>query len=88
MSMLILQWLIRAYAQWEAQSFPQLTHRGGIPAVVIEAVWGNGMQSELPEVIRDAADVMTAYELGLSSRPSCPCGQKTSRSRRTVRKCI
>jgi hypothetical protein len=31
MSMPILQALIRAYAQWEAQSFPQLTHCGGVP---------------------------------------------------------
>jgi hypothetical protein len=28
----ILQALLRAYVQWDAQSFPQLTHRGEIPA--------------------------------------------------------
>jgi hypothetical protein len=58
MSMPILQAPIRAYAQWEAQSFSQLTHHGGVPADVIQAVWGNGMQSALPDVIRDAAAVV------------------------------
>jgi hypothetical protein len=65
MSMPILQAFIRAYAQWEAQSFAQLTHRGGVPADVIQAVWVNGMQSALPDVIREAAAVVTAYVLGL-----------------------
>jgi hypothetical protein len=51
MFMAILQALVRAYAHWEAQSFPQLTHRGGLPADVIQASWGTGMQSELPDVI-------------------------------------
>jgi AcrR family transcriptional regulator len=72
----ILQALVRAYAQWEAQAFPQLTNRGGIPADVIQEIWRNGMESALPAVVRDAAAVVTAYVLGLreSSVMSLPEG--------------
>jgi hypothetical protein len=86
MSMPILQALIRVYAQWEAQSFPQLTHRGGVPADVIQAVWGNGMQIALPDVIRDSAAVVTAYVLGLreSSVMSLPTENVTITEDRTT----
>jgi site-specific recombinase XerC len=63
--MLILQALLRAYGQWEARSFPRLTHRGGVPADIIQAIWENAMQSEGLVVIRDAAAVILAYVLGL-----------------------
>jgi hypothetical protein len=42
----ILQALLRAYGQWEARSFPRLTHRSSIPADIIQAIWANAMQSE------------------------------------------
>jgi hypothetical protein len=32
----ILQALLRAYGQWEARSFPRLTHHGGVPADIIK----------------------------------------------------
>jgi hypothetical protein len=79
MSMQIHQALIRAYAQWEAQSFHQLTHRGGVPADVHSSSLENGMQSAFPNVIRDAAAVVTAYVLGLreSSVMSLPTESDT-----------
>jgi site-specific recombinase XerC len=61
----ILQALLRAYGQWEARSFPRLTHRGGLPADIVQATWANSMQSEERVVIRDAAAVILAYVLGL-----------------------
>jgi hypothetical protein len=61
----ILQALLRAYSQWEALSFPRLPHRGGVPADVIQAIWANAMQSAERVVIRDAAEVVLAYVLGL-----------------------
>jgi hypothetical protein len=72
----ILQALVRAYAQWEAQAFPQLTNRGWIPADVIQEIWRNGMESALPAVLRDAAAVVMAYVLCLreSSVMSLPEG--------------
>jgi hypothetical protein len=85
MSMPILHAHIRANAQWEAQSFPQLTHRGGVPADVIQAVWGNSMQSALPDAIRYAAAVVTAYVLGLrESSVMSLQRRKTLRSQKIV----
>jgi hypothetical protein len=46
-------------------AFPRLTHRGGVPADIIQAIWGNAMHSEVRVVIRDAATVILAYVLGL-----------------------
>jgi hypothetical protein len=61
----ILQALLRAYVQWEARSFPRLTHRGGVPADIIQSIWANAMQSEERVAITDAAAVILAYVLGL-----------------------
>jgi hypothetical protein len=36
----ILKALLRAYWQWEARSFPRLTHRSGLPADIIQAFLG------------------------------------------------
>jgi integrase len=57
--------LLITYGQWEARSFPRLTHRDGVPADIIQAIWANAMQSEERVVIRDAAAVILAYVLGL-----------------------
>jgi integrase len=61
----IFQALLPAYNQWESMSFPRPTHRGGVPADIIQAIWENAMQSEDRVVIRDAAAVILAYVLGL-----------------------
>jgi hypothetical protein len=84
----ILQALLRAYGQWEARSFPRLTHRGGVPADIIQAIWANAMQSEERVVIRDAAAVILAYVLGLreSSVMSLPAENIThTAAKMTVR---
>jgi hypothetical protein len=60
----ILQELLRAYGQWKTRSFPRLTHRDGVSAGIIQAIWANAMQSEERVVIRDAAAVILAYVLG------------------------
>jgi hypothetical protein len=62
--------LARAADQWEARSFPRLTHRGGVSAVVIQAIWANAMQSAKRMVIRDAAAVFLAYVLRLRESPA------------------
>jgi hypothetical protein len=61
----IFQEFLRAYGQWEARSFPRLTHRGGVSADIIQAIWENAMQSEERAVIRDKVAVIFAYVLGL-----------------------
>jgi hypothetical protein len=61
----ILQALLREYGQWEASSFPRLTHRVGVPADIIQSIWENSMQSYERVVIRDAAAVILAYVVGL-----------------------
>jgi hypothetical protein len=75
----ILQALLRAYGQWEERSFPRQTHRGGVLADIIQAVWANAMKSEEHVVIRDAAAVILAYVLGLreSSVMSLPAENNT-----------
>jgi hypothetical protein len=61
----ILQALLREYGQWEARSLLRLTHRGGVPADIIQAIRAKAMQSEERVVIRDAAAVIFSYVLGL-----------------------
>jgi hypothetical protein len=61
----LLSALQRAYAQWEAEKYPSLTHRGGIPADVVQAIWAYAIQSETRGVVRDGAAVVLAYVLGL-----------------------
>jgi hypothetical protein len=41
----IFKALLREYGQWEATPFPRLTHRGGVPADIIQAILANAMQS-------------------------------------------
>jgi hypothetical protein len=51
--------------QWEARSIPRLTHRSGVQADIIQAIWANAMQSEERVMIWDAAAVILANVLGL-----------------------
>jgi site-specific recombinase XerD len=84
----ILQAFLRAYGQWEARSLPRLTHRNGVPADIIQAIWANAMQSEDRVVIRDAAAVILAYVQGLreSSVMSLPAENIThTAAKMTVR---
>jgi site-specific recombinase XerC len=84
----ILKALLRSYGQWEARSIPRLTHRGGVSADIIQAIWANAMQSEDGVVIRDAAAVILFYVLELreSSVMSLPAENIThTAAKMTVR---
>jgi hypothetical protein len=74
---------LRAYAKWEADKYPRLTHRGGVPADVIQAILSHIIQSPSPQVFRTGAAIVLAYVLCLhkSSLLFLPAGGVTSDDR-------
>jgi hypothetical protein len=64
-TMPLLSALQHAYSKWEAEKYPSLTHRGGVPADIVQAILSHAMQSQARNVVRDGADVVLAYVLGL-----------------------
>jgi site-specific recombinase XerC len=57
--------LQRAYAKWEADKYPSLSHRGGVPADIVQDIWSHPIQSQAQNAVRDGAAVVLAYVLGL-----------------------
>lgn len=53
--------VLRAYERWEEENYPALATRCGIPATVVQAVWGLGMSTRTPSTLRDCALVVFAY---------------------------
>jgi hypothetical protein len=79
---------VSSLAAHNTRSFPRLTHRGGLPADIVQAIWANAMQLEELVVIRDAAAAILAYVLGLreSSDMSLPAENIThAAAKMTVR---
>jgi hypothetical protein len=64
-TMPLLRALQRAYSKWEAQKYPSLTHRGGVPADIVQTIWSHAMQSQVRNFTRDGAAIVLAYVLGL-----------------------
>jgi hypothetical protein len=64
-TMPLLSALQRAYSKWEAEKFSSLSHRGGVPADIVQAIWSHAIQSQARDVVRDGAAVVLAYVLGL-----------------------
>ena len=53
--------LLRAYGKWEEANFPQAAVRNGISSQVMQQVWGMGMYTQSPSLLRDAAVCLFAY---------------------------
>lgn len=53
--------LIRGYSRWEEANFPKTEVRCGIPATIIQRIWGLGMSTSSPATLRDAASCVFAY---------------------------
>lgn len=53
--------LLRAYGRWEEEKYPRRAVRCGIPASVVQQIWGLGMSTDDPNVLRDAAVCVFAY---------------------------
>jgi hypothetical protein len=64
-TMPLLSALQHACAKWEAEKYPSLSHRGGVPADIIQAIWSHTIQSQAGNVVRDGAAVVLAYVLGV-----------------------
>lgn len=52
---------IRAYGKWEEDNYPKPDVRIGIPASVVQLIWGMGMSTEDPSILHDAAMVLFAF---------------------------
>jgi hypothetical protein len=67
----LLSALHRAYVKWKAEKYPSLTHRGGMPADIVQAIWSHAIQSQARNVVRDGAAVILGLrELSLLSLPA------------------
>jgi hypothetical protein len=64
-TMPLLGALQRAYSKREAEKYPSLTHRGGVPADIVQTIWSHAMQSQERNVVRDGDAVILAYVLDL-----------------------
>lgn len=53
--------VIRAYRRWEEENHPLRKVRCGITATVMKKIWGLGMSTTSPSVLRDAACCLFAY---------------------------
>ena len=53
--------LLQAYGKWEEANFPQAAVRNGISSQVMHQVWGMGMSTQSPSLLRDAAVCLFAY---------------------------
>jgi len=53
--------VLRGYARWEEAKYPKQDVRCGVPASVVQRVWGLGMRSATTSVVRDAAMCVFAY---------------------------
>jgi len=56
-----LQHVIRAYERWEEQNYPATEVRCGISATMIQAIWGLGMSTSSPSILRDCAMTLLSY---------------------------
>jgi site-specific recombinase XerC len=64
-TMPLLGALQRAYSKLEAIKYPSLTHRGGVPADIVKAIWSHAVQSQVRNDFRDGTAVVLGYVLGL-----------------------
>jgi hypothetical protein len=76
-TMPLLSALQRAYAKWEAENYPSVTHRGRAPADIVQAIWSHAIQSQARNVVRYGAAVVLAYVLGLRESLSLPANGVT-----------
>lgn len=57
----LLKAVIRGYTKWEEANFPLREVRCGISASVVQRIWGMGMSTDSPALLRDAALCVFAY---------------------------
>lgn len=57
----ILPHLIRAYSRWEEDQFPEVAVRCGVSSSHIQHMWGLGMSTTDPRMLRDCAAVVFSF---------------------------